>query len=163
MSKISFDNRGYVQAKNGVLKLNIAELEEYFVKQFEDNDHRKKLFQSYCEYSTDLQKIIQKPIKQWIDGSFTSTKLDPKDIDIVSFIDFYDTARNEIHTQFNKRQIAQKYQNIDAYLVGQYNPNDKLYPIFEIDKTYWADLFGHTRFNHRKQRFSKAFIQIIFG
>jgi len=58
---------------------------------------RDKIFREYNRYLEDLSEIIgQCVFTQWVDGSFTTKKTNPNDIDIVTFLP------DEIYVKFEK-------------------------------------------------------------
>lgn len=160
-SQINFDNRGYLKPYT-IIDLSIVEFEEIFVNSFKDSQTRKKIFQEYQRYTADLQQLIQRPFTQWIDGSFVSNCLNPRDIDLVTFIDYriYEQKESLIEKRFGKWKVANFYGYLDAYTVCAYPQNHTNHLIFQSDKLYWKDWFGTSRFNRVKKRYPKGFIQL---
>lgn len=158
-----FDPRGNLQP-TGLTACSFEEFKASFVDQFEPNQVRKGLFEQLVQYNFDLHNLIEVPFVQWINGSFISKKIAPRDIDLVTFIDweFYSKHEVVIDRQFSKSKAKDLYPNLDAYTVYQYAKDHSLYPIYHADQLYWLDWFSKTRYNRAKQRFSKGFIQLNF-
>lgn len=68
----------------GLHDFELHEIGNHFLKDFSKSRTRASLIEGLNEYSNYL-KSIGVPIELWIDGSFTTSKLDPNDIDLVVF------------------------------------------------------------------------------
>ncbi len=68
----------------GLHDFNLSDIGNHFLLDFPNSKTRKNLingFHTYISYLTN----IGAPIEIWIDGSFTTKKVDPNDIDLVIF------------------------------------------------------------------------------
>ena len=66
----------------GFQQIGIWELDKYFLIPFGNNEHRKKLIDRLQVYLNDFLALgIEAEV--WIDGSFTTQKPEPEDIDMV--------------------------------------------------------------------------------
>jgi len=156
-----FDIRGNVHPAT-VVEMSMLEVENHFVSPFDLTSSRYLLFEEYSRYTRNLSNLIGCPFYQWINGSFASNSRMPGDIDLVSFIDheIYRSKEVAIDEQFSRWSVARHYTNIDAYTVWAY-PDEHAYSlIFKADCAYWYDWFAHTRYNRRRQRFTKGFIRV---
>lgn len=136
----------------------LEEIEETFVNAFPSSKSRRKLFNTYTTYVQDLQHAIQPEsvIYQLMDGSFVTQKLNPRDIDIVSFIQFKTFERCEQSLRaFRKNGI---YQNIDGFVEKVYPSDHPYYLRYQHDLVYWINLFSYSR-KHQK----KGLIKIRYG
>src|SRR5690606_36209307 len=104
------------------------------------------LFLQYIKYCADLKTACDNiELLQWINGSFVTKKTNPKDIDLVSFVD------NDIITKNRDRFSDLKYPHslakygLDAYIVPTYPVGHKHYAYYASDKLYWMDKFDKTR------------------
>lgn len=83
---LNFNTQGLLVPDNNI-EGDIIELETVFVDGI-GTAKRKELFDKYLSYSKSLKKICgENDLLQWINGSFTTKKPEPKDIEIVTFID----------------------------------------------------------------------------
>ena len=97
--------------------------------------------------------------EQYINGSFVTKKENPKDIDIVTFLDF------EVYEKREKSKSLDKFwsfsledKGIDAYLVRDYPKEHSLhYKTLEL-KEVWDDLYSM----RKRRQPSKGFLKIIF-
>lgn len=63
------------------------EFEDRFVSGLPDEPRRRQIFQDLEEYQVQQSRRGLSVISYWIDGSFTSAKLNPGDIDITAVVD----------------------------------------------------------------------------
>lgn len=160
--ELNFDIRGHLKPY-GIIEVSMEIFKENFVTVFEEESIRKQLFANYETYMNDLAKLITKDYYQWIDGSFVSTKKKPKDIDIVTILDYQDY---EINKEVLEREFAsfagRKKYKVDAYIVAKYPENHKKYIFSQSDLFFWRNLFGKTRVNRAKKQYKKGIIQLNF-
>ncbi|WP_125812658.1 hypothetical protein [Actinoplanes sp. ATCC 53533] len=69
--------------------VSIDEVHEPFVDDFPGSKTRATLFQQWIDHRNAISRFA--PIQhQWVDGSYTTSKVDPGDIDLVTFINIED-------------------------------------------------------------------------
>ncbi len=141
---------------------SIDELESEFVKAIPSNK-RNELFDRYKRYSQDLKIVCNGiEIRQWVNGSFTTKRTDPGDIDLISFINYELIEANESgFSQFRNPNSKNQY-GVDAYILIEYPENHRNYTIFKSDKLYWLDHFDKTEPNRQGVRRPKGFLEIIY-
>jgi hypothetical protein len=145
---IQFDAKGYLKPASPI-EVNLKTIEEAFVF----NPHRQQLFEHYIAYLNELRSITDVPFEQWIDGSFVSKKLQPNDIDILTFVP------NQIYTANDGVLYELKQQSkpqIDAYYICTFPENHSKFAETRGDYFYWINQFIKDR-----QKNSKGFIKII--
>lgn len=125
----------------GFHKMSIEELKETCVNSFEANQRRLQIFERFSSFMSILQEIPA-DFELWIDGSFTTKKDNPEDIDIVIF------ATPEIINRLSeedKRKLSYLISNqemtkarflTDAYFI----PKDDI-----VMRSYWRGWYGFTR------------------
>ncbi len=100
-----------------------------FVKVFIDDPkmaRRDKIFNEYKRYLEDLTEIIDNcAYKQWVDGSFTTKKTNPTDIDIVTFLPEETYQRFETKLELLTKPKVQVLYNglINAYILPDNEAN----------------------------------------
>ena len=99
---------------------------------------------------------------QWIDGSFISTKIDPRDIDLVNLIDFRLVDRYEKEMMAFIKRAGKENYGIDGYIIKIYPSGHEKFARTKSDLIYWQNWFSISRRNRRKQRFPKGFVEINF-
>lgn len=121
------------------------------------------IFRNYQKFVSDFKVEISPNFKHWIDGSFVTTKLNPRDIDFVSFIDhdIYTKKRFLIDEKF-RLKFAKELYNVDAYTLEIYPEGHKKQNISNLDLVYWLNWFTKTKKNRHKKSFPKGFIEIQY-
>lgn len=159
---LSFDTRGNLKPYD-IIELSLPEFTEYFVNSFNPDTTRKELFDKYQNYLADLNEVLRHRFFQWIDGSFITTTRNPKDIDLVSFVDYrdYEKSKKIIENRFSPRNSRETY-TVDAYIAPKYPEGHRKYVIYHSDSLYWRNLFGKTRVNRAKRQFEKGIVQLNF-
>lgn len=79
-----FDSNGNLPP--GLVVISIKEFKKHYVLDFVGSSTRNKVFNGYIKYCRKLN-ILEVAIKQWFNGSFTTNKINPNDIDFVTHID----------------------------------------------------------------------------
>jgi hypothetical protein len=160
---IQFDERGSLMPYEKV-NMSLEVFEYNFIHRFENSSTRKAIFEDYEHYLADFQRLVTPNFTQWIDGSFVTKKLNPADIDFVTFIDaaIFEEKERLIVNQFIYPN-APKIYNVDAYGVRVYPVNHPFHNIGISDTLYWQEWFGQTRPNRDKRKFKKGFVQIKFN
>ena len=159
---IKFDFRGYLQPYT-LIELDLMEFQNQFVKGFPESGTRQKLFESYVDYIHDFQREIMPSFKMWINGSYVTQKLNPRDIDFVVFIphNIYATYEHLIESKYKTAGAARNF-SVDAYTVKVFSENHSNFVFTQSDTAYWRSWFGETARNRNNQRFQKGFVEINF-
>ena len=157
---IKFGGRGYIEPPERV-ELSIDEFKKYFVDNFPKSQTREKLFQGYKKYTQAFRTEITKDIIQWVGGSFTTTKLNPRDIDVVTIIahETFDEKHELIEKRF--RKTAKSKYGVDAYIVASYPEDHEKSLLFQGNLVYWDNQFSKTRKNRAGKRFKRGYVQVI--
>jgi hypothetical protein len=138
---------------NGWLKADVPLLVDWdsFVSEFVFNQHRSTIFETYKTWLYEVKQLELGPFYQWIDGSFISKKPAPKDIDIVSFVQFDAFDANES----GLRQLKKMSKKVDCYWVKVYPEGHSSRFVTQFDKAEWLHLFSTDR-----MRNTKGFVQL---
>lgn len=97
-------------------------------------------------------------LKQWVDGSFVTKKVNPGGIDLVTFID--SEKLQEIGNIIDRFKLPNSESNYDdAYIVEVYREDDRAYSKTLSDTAYWHDRFTKTRRNRSGNSLKKGFLQ----
>lgn len=122
---LSFDEHGYLTPEEPI------EVDyETFVKTFVVNEHRSGIFEEYQSLMEALSDLSLGAFYQWINGSFITRQARPKDIDVVTFVDF---QAYETFDQFF-REIRKKYSKVDIYFVKEYPKDHPKRFVTDFDK-----------------------------
>ena len=158
---LNFDVRGNLTPYQAIPS-KIKEFKKYLVDEI-DSDSRADNYKKYIKYSNDLKALLGKAeMKQWVNGSFVTKKRNPKDIDLITFIDSATIQKlGDKLGEFIGTRSNESY-GVDAYIIEVYPPNSKNAFRTEFDTVEWLYLFSHTKKNRRGQVFEKGFLEIIY-
>jgi hypothetical protein len=141
-----FDENGNLPS--GIHKPTTLEFMSRFVENFDTSKTRKDIFDGYKSYCGDLLQF-DIATTQWVDGSFTTSKIDPNDIDIVTHLDAIKITSKQMVDKIgklfqNRNHLKSKYK-CDAYAIPIYPPNHLLYNETVKWLDYWRNCFGKDR------------------
>lgn len=133
--KFKFDKKGFI-APPDTYDLSVEEFQMIFVDDFLDSETRLMLFNSYQIYTERMRKEITDTFTQWIGGSFTTQKRNPRDIDLVSFIQYetYEEKSQLLEEKFRKNTFRE--YGLDAYIVSHYPKGHQKYPLYQGNMLY---------------------------
>jgi hypothetical protein len=152
---MTFDDSGYLTPYE-IIETDLATFEQTFVTAFSELSRRHRLFENYLKYANDLKKLIGTGFTQWVNGSFTTQKFNPNDIDFVTFLDFetYEHFDKEI-ADFKQRRYTRS-MGTDGYFIKVYPPEHRLCHLYEIERKRWLFDFSTDYKTHQ----SKGIIQL---
>jgi hypothetical protein len=153
---LQFNDMGFLMPIKPI-ESNLAEFQATFVI----NEQRERLFSVYLEFLEELKKLEIGHYFQRIDGSFTTRKMLPSDIDLVTFIDF--KAYKLQKSRFLDMKARYKNRGIDAYFAEIYPKNHALFSTNDYQFNDWMDVYGATKpIGLQRKVFKKGFILINF-
>ena len=143
----AFDENGNLPS--GIINTNLQDFEDYFVINFKESSTRPEILKGYLRYCDKLLPL-HVATKQWINGSFTTNKVNPNDIDFVTHIDALKVDENsEIQNKIleicDSKETKKEFL-CDVYFILLY-PQEipELYQ-HTVDRiNYWRKWFGHDR------------------
>ena len=150
---LNFNENGYLAPFEAIAtEVNTAK------SAFAFNEHRGVIWSYFEGFALELQNMLQMPFSIWVNGSFTTQKAFPNDLDCVVFIDFevYETVEKEL--QRFKSLEYKKANFLDIYFVKIYPKEHKKHFFQEIDTMEWFFLFTKTR----RKNVYKGFLQLNF-
>ena len=152
MDKLEFDEMGNGKPYT-FISLTYTECEEILVNQFPSSITRKSNWKNFLEFHKDIENVSKYNVKHWIDGSFVTKKLNPKDIDVVSFVrpENLTTALQQFDMQRSdpKGYVQSKY-NIDNYIIVDLTVSHPYYDKMQEQIKYWSTFFSTDRNNNPK-------------
>lgn len=154
---IKFDRNGN-PSPPGIIKITSDDFKKIFVDDFSESESRADIYDSYSTYCNDFKSQISHKFDQWLNGSYTTTKLNPNDIDLINIIpvdDNLNSKRSLLRGFLSVGGSKEKYQ-VDGYFIPVYDKGDPRREITEHWLNHWADFFGHDRL-----RQPKALIEIL--
>lgn len=160
---LNFDVKGNLTPYQPIL-CKVSEMKKYLVDLVPTSSTRRDNYAKYRKYSNDLKKVLGlKEIKQWVNGSFVTKKLNPKDIDFLTLVDhsLVQTLGSQLDN-FRPPKCWDVYE-VDAYLLEMHPEGSDFHKRFtQSDMAYWYDQFNHTRVNRVGRKLPKGFLEIIY-
>ena len=139
-----------------MIMTDLKSAEAIFVADFSTSTTRFELWKNYLEFISELQAIVGTGFSQWINGSFTTKKQNPRDIDLLIFLDWNIYESHEKKLRDWRKALWEK--GLDCYYLKVYPESHKLYPLYEMDRAFWNFQFGY---NTRTSR-NKGYLQLNF-
>ncbi|MDR0912315.1 MAG: hypothetical protein LBM96_06925 [Methanobrevibacter sp.] len=151
---------------SGCHSCSLDNFKNVFVNSFKDSVSRKSRFEGFLKYSKYVCENVNHNIKFIINGSYTTNKIDPNDIDFLIVFNIseisneeYDFTINEYEKQDDLNNQRHLMVNLaknglidindtyccDWYPLYQRNPDDDRYEDYLEDKKYWLDCWGMSR------------------
>jgi len=156
---IEFDGYGNPKPYE-LIEMEMADFKTVFVDRFQNSQTRQTIFEKYNQFITDFRTEIVQEFKNWVNGSYTTIKENPNDIDIVSLVMYSDDLNTKYHLlkKFLTEGGSKKQYLVDGYFIPLYPENDPRYTITQYWINYWTNWFGMDR-----QGRPKGIIQLSFS
>ena len=151
---LQFDENGNLTPYQSI-ETTMAEFEKTFVSNFPRSQTRPAIFENYLRYLSDLKALVGGGFFQFLNGSFVTRKLNPADLDVVTFLDFDWIEAHE--TELRPFKTAGFYPRVDGYFEKTYPENHPFFARYRADLAYWHQIFIRSRFQK-----PKGFIKLIF-
>lgn len=152
---MDFDLNGNLKPYSPI-ETTIDEIRKNFVDDFKGSTSRERIFESYLGYINDFKQMIGTDFFQFINGSFVTRKRTPKDLDLVTFLD-YETFET-LETELMPFKGFVNYPGIDAYIEKVYPASHPFNIRYQSDYLYWTEFFSKNREGQRK-----GFLKIEFN
>lgn len=162
MERLRFDEKGFLYPHEKV-KLTLEAFEAIFVTSFSQSTTRRQLFENYLIYVQDFKTLLTPNFTQWINGSFVTRKTNPRDIDMVTLIDYRTDSEKEktIATRFVNKKAIELF-GVDAYTLTVFPDDHRQNIQTHSDMLYWNDWFGRSWSNRTGNRYPKGYVEIQF-
>ena len=85
--KFDFNEQGLL-VPAGAIPAALSDIKQHFVDEFPNSKTRVRLFSNLEKYVNQLQDEVFPWFEVWVDGSFVTKKEDPKDVDVVTLLDY---------------------------------------------------------------------------
>jgi hypothetical protein len=136
----------------GIHDLDESELLTYFLNDFTESINRPVLIDGLKRYLNALRSIGLH-IEVWIDGSFSTKKLEPSDVDLVIFASQNELDSLDLTKQTNFSAL------VDRVSIKKVFGCDVLFAVMEDAnlRSYWRGWYGFDR-NERAKGISRLVI-----
>lgn len=157
----------------GVYPCDETTFEAAFVSPFLNSNIRASHSYGFKSLRT-LARPISPPVTQWVGGSFVTTKEEPKDLDVLSFVDIDAlNARSKdeidrINELLDGREVTKTRFGCHTFLQPSCPQGHPYYRFFERERIYWRKWFGKSKDTmsadgHKVPGVPKGFVQITLG
>jgi hypothetical protein len=145
-----------------LIQSDLVTFEAVFVTDFPASQTRHRIYEAFTVYLQRLREVIGNGFFIWVDDSFVTRKLNPRDIDFVTFLDFDRYAKHEADMEILRQMRFERDGLTDGFFVKVYpesHPNRKFY---ELDRAEWLFDFGRSRTRHNTPTRNKGLVELIF-
>jgi hypothetical protein len=158
MPALKFDKYGNLEPYE-ISIISLKEFHDFFVLVYNESSNCHLLFGLYTDFCLDFSSEFTTEFVHWIDGSFTTKKENPNDIDVAILVEYSDelNEKADILMKFTSKGYAKQNYSIDSYIIPVYDIRDSRYIYTQEAVQYWKNWFSFDR-NQRK----KGFIQINY-
>jgi len=158
---MQFDEYGHLMPYEPI-PTDLDTFEQVFVAAFPNSTTRTPLFTSYCEFTESLRKLAPNGFVHWINGSFVSRKLNPKDLDVVTLLNYQQLAEAAEQFLELKYRYSRAKIRIDNYFVSVYPESHPLAVLYRHDRAEWLFNFSRTFPMRAHPRRYKGFLEIAY-
>jgi hypothetical protein len=138
-----------------------------FADGFADSQTRPAIFAAYLAHIERWRPLVgQEPREQWMDGSFMTDKLDPGDVDFVTFLP--EEVVNQV-PQSDRGTLVNLFAGpatpegdlCHAFVVTVATPGTPQERATERQRRYWERWFGHQR--PERGGYAKGIVRLEVG
>ena len=160
-SLVTFNELGYLPS--GFHNKEPAEIKSAFVDNFPNSSSRKEIFEGYLKFCKTLMALGIKNFVQWLDGSFCTSKENPNDIDVVTFLDYdklnaLPSENQKLLMDIALNPYSKELFKCDSYVVLVYPKGHNDYQQYLTKRMYWRGVWGFDRYDK-----PKGIIRVIYG
>lgn len=134
----------------GAHHTDVAEVEARLVDAFSGSVRRRPLNDGWRRRRDEISRLV--PIdREWVNGSFTTLKQDPGDIDVVCFVDHDAILRLKVPDRMRLFDLTtnnlttRRVYGCDSYLVAVVPHGHPLRPVYDGRVGYWDRWWSHDR------------------
>ncbi|MBI1226755.1 MAG: hypothetical protein GC192_16085 [Bacteroidetes bacterium] len=154
-TKLTFNSHGLLTPQEAIpADLEMVKLN--FVDAFPKSKTRARLYENLIQFNETLQKEVFPWYEMWVNGSFVTKKQNPKDVDVVVFLDAEVYKLREKKLDKILAYCFEKLR-IDAYFVLVFPENHKFFTSTQLNRNDWFIFFTTLKSGSRK-----GFLQLIF-
>lgn len=157
---LTFDPKGFL-VPDRVISSSLEELQTVFVKERSD-ETRSQLFDNFLHFCRKLLADLNlSEVRAWVNGSFTTRKRNPNDIDIVLHLPFETLQRYEalLRTEYDNKHVLASLR-LDVYIVAVFPEGHPSNFLTRSDQAYWVEKFTKTRPDNRRIVYKKGILEL---
>ncbi len=157
---LQLNSKGYLSPPKAI-PTDLATMRKVFVEDI-GSANRAELFENLLLFCREFCRAFGLPsLKIWVNGSFTSTKPEPGDLDLLVFVDhdWFEANEASVKKQFNRDAYAKTFR-LDLYFLVVFPENHPKRAFSISDEAYWMQQFTQTRPNRRGIKEQKGFLEL---
>jgi len=159
---LQFDENGHLFPYEAQ-ETTLDEFQAIFVDAFPKSETRKRLFDNYLDWIFDFQRDVYAYFTQWLDGSFVTQKMNPNDLDFVTFLDGRVFEIKEKRKELDRFwSFSNEDKGLDAYLLAEVEPEHPDFADYAHFKNVWAKRYSNGDKGDHLHKIQKGFIQLVF-
>lgn len=158
---LKFDENGHLTPYERI-ETSLDEFQQVFVDGFPNSSTRRRLFDNYLDWVFDFQREIYPYFTHWIDGSFVTQKLNPKDIDFKTFLPDVYYLREKSKSLDKFWAFSTEHLGLDACISPELEPKDVGFGDFQKLQKEWDERFIWGRKIANTYFIPKGYLQIKF-
>jgi hypothetical protein len=148
-----FDSDGYLP--EGFHPATQAEIKSRFVDAVAGSPTRRAIYDGWADMRTAVTEIVQ-ITSQWLDGSFVTNKHDPRDADVITFlegaeVDALPTYKKRVLKSIFAETASKTAWRCDSYVVVNYPVGHDAHSANERTAAFYGGLFASVRNSSRKK------------
>jgi hypothetical protein len=157
-----FDIRGLLQP-DVRHRVSPEQFKQQFVESFPNSSTRSTVYGEYLRFTNEFNEVVTPNVSHWIGGSFTTEKLNPRDIDVVILLNelVYKKAEEVIVKRFKKQ--SGEYGLVDSYYLPVPVEGRNTNTLYQSDFVYWVHQFGFTRRDRKGRKQKRGYIEIVYN
>lgn len=133
----------------GIHQASLGDVEDTLVLPFTTSTRRRPIFDWWKIHREAVRALVTMRC-QWLGGSFTTSKVEPGDLDLCAFIDGPEFDALPEHTRATIGYLLQghgvkDFWGCDAFKIVEYPEGHPARPLSLAAIAYWEHLWGHTR------------------
>lgn len=157
----------------GVHESSEDEIEAVFVASFPASRTRHGIWRGLLRLRAEAVALGVAGV-QWVDGSFVESKVDPSDVDVVTFMSaerfnaMPGAYRHAAEALLAGGLATRATHRCHTFMVLSYEPGHARHGVYESDRRYWRNWFGNAvapdeRSAARPVLHRKGLIQVVLG
>lgn len=144
----------------GLIPATTDQVHATFVAPFASSTTRQELYDKWLLHRAAIESLV--PIqRQWIDGSYVTSKVDPADVDVVTFVDgadveALDPAQLALLESLTSGHETRDQWGVDSFLVATYAEGHPARAVSRRAEGSWRRLWTSVKGTDQ----SKGFLEV---
>lgn len=136
--------------------MSLADFEAAYVWGMADLAIRQSLYEDYQRYLADFRQALGTGYQQWVNGSFTTAKPNPNDVDVVNFVPYSPQFDVRNLNPFCRHSGSIPTYRVDGRVILIYPPEDARFEVTKLEIMNMCAWFGFG------ENGPKAVVQLLF-